>query len=324
MAQPGVETGDVVFILRLQPHDRFHRAPSHSQPSLSFTSAPSADLFTTVHLTLSEALLGFSRIILRHLDGRGIYMSRQASSDPYLDGQGLPVRPGEVVVIRDEGMPVYDPARIKKRNAKGKAGNDDDIEKGDLYINFEIEMPSQEWMFNINTKVRFVQHVFFCCSFSCTSPFLYSRIIHGSFREMHSTRPSIWRLAGPCISQRLRFPSLRSSRLCTEPPALETLDVSKQAGDSQVAVHSVLSAHIEFIAGHGIRLPAASTYSFWSSLEWPGSSPTPNRGVPGATPTSITLPRETNSARSVVQEFDGLSSFVSAVHPTSFLTAHIM
>jgi hypothetical protein len=158
-------------------------------------------------------------------------MSRQASSEPYLEGQGLPVRPGEVVVIRDEGMPIHDPARIKKRNAKGRAGNDDDIEKGDLYINFEIEMPSQEWLFNINTKVRFVQHVFFFCySFCYTSPFrLYSRIIHGSFPEMHSTHLSIWRFVRFCVPQRLRFPSLHSSRLCTGPFVLETLGVSKQA-----------------------------------------------------------------------------------------------
>lgn len=82
-------------------------------------------------------------------------MSRQASSGPHVEGQGLPVRPGEVVVIRGEGMPIYDPARIKRRDAKGKAGNDDDLEKGDLYISFEIEMPSQAWLSNIRSEVRF-------------------------------------------------------------------------------------------------------------------------------------------------------------------------
>ncbi|KAF8322476.1 DnaJ-domain-containing protein [Clavulina sp. PMI_390] len=151
--QPGVETGDVIFLLRLKPHDTIHRSPASSRPSSTTASAESSDLFTTVHLTLSEALLGFSRVVLRHLDGRGIHMSRQAESDSQKEGQGLPVKHGDLVVIRGDGMPVYDPARIKKRDAKGK-GNDDDIEKGDLYITFEIEMPSAEWLASIDKKVR--------------------------------------------------------------------------------------------------------------------------------------------------------------------------
>ena len=110
-------------------------------------------------------------------------MSRRARSEPYAEGQGLPVRPGEVVVVRDEGMPIYDSARIKRRNAKGKDGNDDDIEKGDLYISFEIEMPSQEWLFNINSKVRFWSNsIPVICSAHFSIFGLYYRVFCGSFR----------------------------------------------------------------------------------------------------------------------------------------------
>jgi len=250
MTQPGTETGDVVFVLRLRQHDTFHRSPSHSHPSLSSTSAPSADLFTTVHLTLSEALLGFSRVILRHLDGRGVFMSRQAQSESSVEGQGLPVRPGEVVVIRGEGMPIYDPARIKKQNAKGKTGNDDDIEKGDLYINFEIEMPSQEWLSNISSKVR----PWPTCSapvacFCCTSSFglLLARplwLFQGD--ASHPLPGRVFRalLRAPASSA----PTAHSLRLRAWLFPLEALGVIEEAGKIQVSVHWALSAHT---AGHG-------------------------------------------------------------------------
>ncbi|KAF8339684.1 uncharacterized protein EI90DRAFT_2270038 [Cantharellus anzutake] len=114
--QPGIETGDVVFVLRLTPHAMFSRL-----------SPTSSDLHTNVSLTLSEGLLGFSRIILKHLDGRGIRMTRRP---------GEVVKGGETVVIKGEGMP--------DRDGNGK---------GDLFVTLEVEMPTKEWFESIDAKV---------------------------------------------------------------------------------------------------------------------------------------------------------------------------
>lgn len=101
-------------------------------------------------------------------------MSRQATAAPQDEAQGLPVRHGDLVVVRGDGMPIYDPARIKRKSAKGKAGNDDDLEKGDLYISFEIEMPSSEWLASIDSKVRCSHSIFWGCFSFGVSGFLGS------------------------------------------------------------------------------------------------------------------------------------------------------
>jgi DnaJ-class molecular chaperone len=54
--KPGVPPGDVVFILKTAQHSTFERSD--------------VDLLTKVKITLSEALMGFSRILLTHLDGK--------------------------------------------------------------------------------------------------------------------------------------------------------------------------------------------------------------------------------------------------------------
>lgn len=56
--QPGQETGDLIFALKLKDHKSFHTHGSN--------------LMTVVHITLSEALTGFNRVLFTHLDGRGI------------------------------------------------------------------------------------------------------------------------------------------------------------------------------------------------------------------------------------------------------------
>ncbi|KAG8751281.1 hypothetical protein FRC12_012518 [Ceratobasidium sp. 428] len=56
--EPGRETGDLIFVLKVAPHKTFERS--------------GADLLVTVRITLSEALTGFNRVVLTHLDGRGI------------------------------------------------------------------------------------------------------------------------------------------------------------------------------------------------------------------------------------------------------------
>jgi DnaJ family protein A protein 2 len=105
----------VVFILKASPHDSFERSGN--------------DLLTNVTITLSEALLGFSRILIRHLDGRGV----QVTTPP-----GKIIKPDDSIVVRGEGMPVY------KRPDQ----------KGDLYVIFAIEMPDKEWLKTVDQKVR--------------------------------------------------------------------------------------------------------------------------------------------------------------------------
>jgi len=98
----------------MRPHPTIHRAGS--------------DLITTVHLTLSEALLGFSRVLITHLDGRGIHVERK---------RGDILSSGDTIVIKSEGMPIH-----KQPSARG-----------DLYIHFEVEMPTEEWLKSVDLKV---------------------------------------------------------------------------------------------------------------------------------------------------------------------------
>ncbi len=86
------------------------------------------DLLTHVTITLSEALLGFSRVILTHLDGRGIKFSSP---------NGKIIKPGDAIVIREEGMPVH------KRPH----------EKGNLYMIFDVEMPTADWLKTVDARV---------------------------------------------------------------------------------------------------------------------------------------------------------------------------
>ena len=87
------------------------------------------DLFANVTITLSEALTGFSRTILTHLDGRHIHVTQK---------RGQVIRPGQVDVIRGEGMMdqrYYD-------------------RKGDLFIQWNIDFPTDEWASSVDAKVR--------------------------------------------------------------------------------------------------------------------------------------------------------------------------
>jgi len=81
-----------------------------------------------VHITLSEALLGFSRILITHLDGRGIHVESE---------KGKIIKNGDTIVVRGEGMPAH------KRSDQ----------KGDLYIVFEVDFPNEEWLRGLDVKV---------------------------------------------------------------------------------------------------------------------------------------------------------------------------
>lgn len=104
----------MVFVLKLSPHESFERSGN--------------DLLTNVSITISEALLGFSRILITHLDGRGV----KVTSPP-----GKIISPGESIVLRGEGMPTYK--------------NPD--QRGNLYVIIHIDMPDESWLRSIDRKV---------------------------------------------------------------------------------------------------------------------------------------------------------------------------
>ena len=113
--QPGLPFGDVIFVLKCAGHGSFTRSGN--------------DLLTTIKITLSEALLGFSRVVLRHLDGRGIKVTSPANRIIKMD---------EAIVLRGEGMPVHNNPGIN----------------GDLYVVLSIEMPEEAWLQSANLKVH--------------------------------------------------------------------------------------------------------------------------------------------------------------------------
>mmetsp|Transcript_3712 Transcript_3712/g.3436 ORF Transcript_3712/g.3436 Transcript_3712/m.3436 type:complete len:268 (-) Transcript_3712:6-809(-) len=73
------------------------------------------DLRTTVKISLKEALLGFSRT-LKHLDGHEVKLNRVSTT-----------RPGYTQKIIGEGMPHFN----------------FNVERGDLYVKYEVEFPNK-------------------------------------------------------------------------------------------------------------------------------------------------------------------------------------
>jgi DnaJ homolog subfamily A member 2 len=103
---PDQVPGDIVFTLAEEPHDAFTRIGN--------------DLSAELTISLAEALGGFSRVVLRHLDGRGIHISHP---------RGMILRPNEVLKIPNEGMP------LKRGDARG-----------DLYLIVKVEFPQNRWL----------------------------------------------------------------------------------------------------------------------------------------------------------------------------------
>ena len=81
--EPGVEPGDIIFILRTKPHDRFKRRGN--------------DLVMHKEITLAEALTGVE-FEFEHLDKRTV----TAKSAPHQI-----IRPDDIVSLPDMGMPIY-------------------------------------------------------------------------------------------------------------------------------------------------------------------------------------------------------------------------
>ncbi|CAH2350757.1 mitochondrial protein import protein MAS5 [[Candida] railenensis] len=125
---PGKETGDIVLKFECEPHKVFTRKGD--------------DLYIKYKISLVEALSGFSKVVLKHLDGRGIKISTPT---------GKVIRPGDFIKIKYEGMPV------KKDSSKSSwfGGNSAD-KRGDLYIEMDIEFPKDNWYLEKNdiTKIK--------------------------------------------------------------------------------------------------------------------------------------------------------------------------
>lgn len=96
---PGCEKpGHLIILLKLHPH--------------STIQVRNNDLCTEASITLSESLLGINRTVFTHLDGRSVRLRTN---------KGAVVRPGDVCVLRGEGLPGREGART-----------------GDLYIKVSV------------------------------------------------------------------------------------------------------------------------------------------------------------------------------------------
>ncbi|MCJ1431251.1 hypothetical protein MMC27_000602 [Xylographa pallens] len=102
---PGQTPGDLVILLKEKPQSTFTRQGEH--------------LLATINIALAESLFGFSRVVLKHVDGRGLHMSRS---------RGQITKPGQTFKIAGEGMP------IKKTGLTG-----------DLYLTANVEFPDDGW-----------------------------------------------------------------------------------------------------------------------------------------------------------------------------------
>lgn len=105
-----LEPGDLVFVLEQEPHQNFNRKGN--------------DLSAEITITLSEALTGFERVVLKHLDGRGISLKIRQP-------KGKILKPGQVLKVPGEGMP------IKKTD-----------HRGDLYLVINVDFPADGWIKN--------------------------------------------------------------------------------------------------------------------------------------------------------------------------------
>lgn len=110
---PDQEPGNIVFNVVEVEHSVFRRA--------------GADLSADLEVTLAEALCGFSRVVIKHLDGRGIHINHRQS-------KGRILRPGQVIKIAGEGMP------HKKSDLRG-----------DLYLIAQIKFPEDGWLKDTET-----------------------------------------------------------------------------------------------------------------------------------------------------------------------------
>ncbi|XP_077372972.1 dnaJ homolog subfamily A member 4 [Festucalex cinctus] len=104
--EPDLEPGDVIIVLDQKEHGQFKRSDDN--------------LTMTMSIKLVEALCGFKKAIST-LDDRTLLISSQP---------GEVIKNNDTKVIENEGMPVY-------RHP---------YEKGQLFIQFQVEFPEKHWL----------------------------------------------------------------------------------------------------------------------------------------------------------------------------------
>ncbi|KAG7841048.1 hypothetical protein KL942_002036 [Ogataea angusta] len=110
--EPGLKPGDVVLQYKTKKHSTFKRQDQN--------------LYTKVTISLVDALCGFEdRKLVKTLDNRWISISVPA---------GKVLRPGDSIVVPNEGMPL----------------DDNSNKNGDLYIGVEIQFPKDNWFLEKN------------------------------------------------------------------------------------------------------------------------------------------------------------------------------
>ena len=113
---PDQEPGDIIFNIVEAEHSVFRRT--------------GADLSADIEVTLAEALCGFSRVIVKHLDGRGLHINHHQP-------KGHILNPGQVIKITGEGMP------FKKSDLRG-----------DLYLVVRVRFPQDGWFQENDTLAK--------------------------------------------------------------------------------------------------------------------------------------------------------------------------
>lgn len=98
---PDSAKGDIIVVLKEQPHEIFKRSKD--------------DLVLHQKISITQALCGFD-LVIKHLDGRDLHVK----SEP-----GVIMKNGDLKCIVGEGMPIY-------KNP---------FEKGNMFIEFTVEFP---------------------------------------------------------------------------------------------------------------------------------------------------------------------------------------
>lgn len=118
---PGKRTGDIHLKFHCKPHSLFTRKDN--------------DLYCTYKIPLVDALCGFNKIMVKHLDGRFLQISTP---------KGKVTRPGDFIKISNEGMPLKD----------NQLSWFSKTTRGDLYIEVEIEFPKDNWYLEKNDLLK--------------------------------------------------------------------------------------------------------------------------------------------------------------------------
>ncbi|CAK9435296.1 uncharacterized protein LODBEIA_P57390 [Lodderomyces beijingensis] len=118
---PGKIAGDVILEYACKQHQTFERKGN--------------DLYASFTLPLADALTGFSKQVVIHLDGRSIKLCTPA---------GKVIRPHDFIKIAGEGMPLRGGAS-SWLSAKSN---------GDLYLKPEIEFPRDNWCLERDDMIK--------------------------------------------------------------------------------------------------------------------------------------------------------------------------